>query len=226
MAKKSASSARGGQKEPTAHAARPVAELKHRFFIAVMPPAEMTASIAGLQTQGPDLWDWKSPEDYHVSLALPGVLGEAQAQRLIAALQTVRHAPFELQFSGLAFFLKDPHARSRVAQNVLWARPDHAADKQMRSLHNKIVRALADNNFSYGIYDITPHLTVAKVPANDNSLIEAFAHAHDTAGVTEVWRCDRFGLYETLERSDPRHPSQNGGRGSRYRRVAEFTLQP
>jgi 2'-5' RNA ligase len=154
------------------------------------------------------------------------VLGEAQLARLLAALATVRHDPFDAQFTGLAYFLRDPHARSRTAQNVLWARPDHAADNQMRSLHYKISRALADNHLDYGIKDITPHLTVAKVPANDNRLIEAFAAAHDGQGVTAPWRCDRFGVYETLDRADPRHPANNGGRGTRYVRVAEFILRP
>lgn len=213
---------------PSPASATPVqrGDLKRRFFIAVMPPPAITGPIAGLQHKGPADWDWKLHGDYHISLALPGMLTDRQLTRMIAALQTVRHDPFEAHFSGLAYFLKDPHARSRAAQNVLWARPDHATDRHMRSLHHKIARALANDNFSYGINDITPHLTVAKVPANDNSLIEAFAAAHDAQGVTARWTCDRFGLYETLDKSDPDHPAQNGGRGSRYRHVADFILRP
>lgn len=217
-----------GNDNRAAMAATPVrkGELKRRFFVAVMPPAAVTAGMTGLRGLGPAAWDWKGHEDYHISLAFPGMLGEAQLARLLAAMATVRHAPFDVQFTGLAYFLRDPHARSRTAQNVLWARPDHAADNQMRSLHYKISRVLADHHLEYGLKDITPHLTVAKVPANDNRLIEAFAAAHDGHGATGAWRCDRFGVYETLDRMDPRHPANNGGRGTCYVRVAEFILQP
>lgn len=201
-------------------------DLKRRFFIAVMPPPATTAAITQLRGQGPAAWDWKGHDDFHISLAFPGLLNEAQLTRLLTALATVQHDAFDAQFTGLAYFLRDPHARGRVGVNVLWARPDHTADNQLRSLHYKIAKALADNHLDYGIKDITPHLTVAKVPANDNSLIQAFAAAHDGLGVTGVWRCDRFGVYETLERTDPRHPANNGGRGTRYVRVAEFMLRP
>ena len=201
-------------------------DLKRRFFVAVMPPPGTTVAITDLRGKGPAEWDWKGQEDFHISLAFPGMLGEGQLSRLLTALANVRHEPFDAQFTGLAYFLRDPHARSRTAQNVLWARPDHAADNQLRSLHYKISRALADNQLDYGIKDITPHLTVAKVPANDNSLIESFAAAHNGHAVTPSWRCDRFGVYETLDRADPRHPANNGGRGTRYVRVAEFILKP
>ena len=201
-------------------------DLKRRFFVAVMPPADATVDMTVLRAKGPSHWDWKGHDDYHISLAFPGLLGEAQLARLLAALATVQHEPFDAQFTGLAYFLRDPHARNRTAQNVLWARPDHMADNQLRSLHFKIAYALAAHHLDFGIKDITPHLTVAKVPANDNSLIESFAAAHDGHGVTGTWRCDRFGVYETLDKSDPRHPAQNGGRGTRYVRVAEFMLRP
>lgn len=201
-------------------------DLKRRFFVAVMPPAPTTTPMTTLRGKGPAGWDWKGQEDYHISLAFPGMLNDAQLIRLLAALASVQHDSFDAQFTGLAYFLRDPHARSRTAQNVLWARPDHTTDNQLRSLHFKIARVLAENHLDYGIKDITPHLTLAKVPANDNHLIESFAAAHDGHGVTPLWRCDRFGVYETLDRSDPRHPANNAGRGTRYVRVAEFTLKP
>lgn len=201
-------------------------DLKRRFFVAVMPPDGATLDMTALRAKGPSHWDWKGQDDYHISLAFPGLLNETQLARLLTALATVRHEPFDAQFTGLAYFLRDPHARNRTAQNVLWARPDHAADNQLRSLHFKIARALASHHLDFGIKDITPHLTVAKVPANDNSLIESFAAAHDAHAVTNKWRCDRFGVYETLDKSDPRHPAHNGGRGTRYVRVAEFMLRP
>lgn len=201
-------------------------DLKRRFFIAVMPPPGVTAPLTALRGRGPADWDWKGHGDFHISLAFPGVLDDRRLAQLIAVLDNVRHEPFTAEFSGLAYFLKDPHARSRAAQNVLWARPAHGADNQLRSLHYKIAHALKDAKFEYGISDITPHLTVAKVPANDNSLVEKFAAAHDAHGVTGGWHCDRFGLYETIPRTDPRHPANNGGQGTRYIRVAEFILRP
>jgi 2'-5' RNA ligase len=199
-------------------------ELKRRFFVAVMPPADHTETIDKLRHYGPANWDWKRHGDYHISLAFPGMLDTGEVGRLIKALHTVEQAPFDLNFEGLGYFLKDPFKRSRGAQNVLWARPDGPADNALRSLHNRIAAALKDHKFAHGINDISPHLTVAKVPGNENTLMEQFAAAHGHTR-TSAWRCDRFGLYETLPPGDPRHPDNNEGRGSRYVKIAEFTLK-
>lgn len=198
--------------------------LKRRFFVAVMPPQSQTEAIDKLRHYGPANWDWKRHGDYHVSLALPGMLDTGQVGRLIKALREVEQEPFTLRFDGLGYFLKDPFKRSRGAQNVLWARPAATGDNALRSLHNRIAETLKRHKFSHGISDITPHLTVAKVPGHENSLIEQFAAAH-AGTMTPTWHCDRFGLYETLPSADPRHPDQNQGRGSRYVKIAEFTLK-
>ena len=199
-------------------------DLKRRFFIAVMPPENHTGPIDALRDRGPAHWDWKGRPDYHISLAFPGLLDDAQVEKLVGVLRDVRHDSFDLSFTGLATFIKDRAIRSRRELNVLWAQPETTADAQLRALQRKIAQHMARNGFHYGARNITPHLTVAKVPANDNDLVSTFAAAHDGLR-TPSWRCDHFALYETLEKSDPRHPVNNDGRGTRYIKVAAFTLK-
>lgn len=199
-------------------------DLKRRFFIAVMPPPGVTASLDGLRHAGPAAWDWKRHGDYHISLAFPGSLDDVQLARLVTTLRRVEHPVFDVRFEGLSYFLKDPATRKRNAQNVLWARADSAGDAALRSLHATIRDHLKAHKFPTGGDSITPHLTLAKTPANDNSLVRSFARAHDNTQ-SVPWRCDRFGLYETLPSIDPRHPDHNGGRGTRYVKIAEFALR-
>ena len=199
-------------------------DLKRRFFVAVMPPAPHTGPIDELRSRGPGHWDWKGEADYHISLAFPGLLDDAQVEKLVNVLRDVRHQPFDLAFTGLSTFIKDRAIRSRRDLNVLWARPETSADTQLRALQRKIAQHMARHSFHYGARNITPHLTVAKVPANDNDIVSTFAAAHDGLR-TPSWRCDHFALYETLEKGDPRHPVNNNGQGSRYIKVAEFALK-
>jgi 2'-5' RNA ligase len=198
--------------------------LKRRFFIAVMPPETVTAPLDDLRQQGPAHWDWKNHKDFHISLAFPGALNQAQLQKLINVLSTVEHKAFPLNFSGLDCFMRDPFNRKKGTLHVLWARPETSADAHLRSLHAAIITHLKAHKFAVGRRDIIPHLTVAKVPANDNSLVSHFAAAHAHKS-TASFHCDRFGIYETLEKNDPRHPDHNNGQGSRYLKVAEFILK-
>ncbi|MBU0858315.1 MAG: RNA 2',3'-cyclic phosphodiesterase [Alphaproteobacteria bacterium] len=199
--------------------------LKRRFFIAVMPPEKITAPLDDLRQQGPAHWDWKRHKDLHISLAFPGPLNQTQLKKLINVLSKVEHKAFPLNFSGLDCFMRDPFNRKQASSlHVLWARPETRADAHLRSLHAEIIDHLKRHKFAAGRRDIVPHLTVAKVPAHDHNLVSHFAAAH-AHKPTPSFQCDRFGIYETLEKNDPRHPDHNNGQGSRYVKVAEFILK-
>lgn len=205
-------------------AVRPGA-LRRRFFIAAMVPESLTRPLAALENAGKGKagWDWKRPADYHISLAFPGALTGAQVARVVTLMQRVNQPAFNVRFEGLSSFIREGEIKpGRLS--VLWARPDPAANAAFLRLHADIARLLVDHRFAFGRPDVVPHLTLAKVPMAENRVLRDFQAAHN--GVTSAaWRCDRFGLYETIERHDVRHPANNNGQGSRYHCVAEFKLR-
>ncbi len=199
-------------------------ELKRQFFIAVFPPEWATEKIRKLTKAGPDSWEWKRPEDYHISLAFPGHLTERQFKKLVKVLEQIEHKAFNASFAGLSFYLKDPEGRN-TSNHVIWARPDNHADNELRDLHTKIVKLLKASEFRTGNHAISPHLTVARPPPQAGDLTKEFAKAHGTIKAPS-WRCDRFYICETLTRSHPEHPANNNGKGTRFKKVAEIRLAP
>jgi 2'-5' RNA ligase len=210
--------------------------LKRQFFIAVFPPPAVTEKLRELceknrAAAGGESWDWKHQPNFHISLAFPGPLTEAELEKLIEVLNNVDHKTFDLSFDGLGYFLKGPSGKGRKQKtdnHVLWARPDKAADNELRSLHHKIVSRMGPASFKFGNRGITPHMTLAR-PAYSSAidLVEVFARAN--GGIkTPPWRCDRFVLCES---PGPEHgPGYDGekrepGKG-RYKTVAEFRLKP
>jgi len=191
-------------------------QLTRRFFLAVFPPARITGGIADLGAKGPKDWDWKAQADYHISLAFPGNLTAAEQKKLIKALRDFDFRPFKLSFESMGVFAREPE-ESRSKKHVLWARPDIAADNALRALHNKLAHFLKQRGFSYGLRQITPHLTVAKSEGAPE-LMEDFAAAN--MGLkTPVWHCDRIELRETLNRG-------SAPEGGRYKKVTEFLFRP
>ena len=199
-------------------------ELKRQYFIAAFPPEHATDNIKDLVKKGPSQWEWKTPDDYHISFAFPGRLTDAQVEKLISALKEIEHESFALSFEGLSFHLKDP-AKRQSRNNVLWARPDSQGDNELRDLIHKVVEKLTKKKFRHGVHNISPHLTVARPPPEAGDLTKAFAKAHGKID-EKLWKLDRFYLCETLSRDDPDHPVNNDGQGSRYKKIAEFRLQP
>lgn len=199
-------------------------DLKRQFFIAVFPPEWATEKIKKLTKNGPQKWEWKRPEDYHISLAFPGNLTDKELRQLVKAIEKIDHKAFNLSFDGLSFYLKDPEGR-KTTNHVIWARPDNGGDNELRDLHSKLVEAMKEANFRYGGKGISPHLTVARPPPEAGELTKEFAKAHGKME-TPSWRCDRFYICETLQRDHPEHPANNNGTGTRYKKVAEIRLSP
>lgn len=197
-------------------------DLTRQYFIAAFPPDQATQPIRDLAQNGLPEWEWKRPEDYHISLAFPGSLTDEQVKRLISVLGDIKHQPFNLSFDGLSFHLKDP-VKDKTRNHVIWARPDNEGDNELRELIHKIVDKLARRQFRHGMQTLSPHLTVARPPPEAGELTKEFAKAHSHIKAP-AWTLDRFYLCETRGRSDPDHPENNGGTGSRYKKIAEFRL--
>lgn len=198
-------------------------ELKRRFFIAVYPPEHIAKALHEATKDIDEDWDRKIPEDYHISLAFPGHLTMAQVERLEESLAELEHAPFKISLTGVSFHWRDPFDKN-ARNHVLWARADNDGDNELSDLHSKLVTLLQQKNFRHGLRDISPHITIARPPPEAGDLMKEFAKAH--AHIEgESWVCDRIYICETLEKSDPRHPANNNGDGSKFVKVAEIKLK-
>lgn len=197
--------------------------LKRQFFIAVFPPDEIKRQINDNLVHKEDAtkgWEWKRAEEYHMSLAFPGAITEEELQILIKALDKVYFEAFSMSIDGVGHFLRKENKNNNNT-HVVWARPDNQADNAIRELHYKIVGIMEEYGFKYGNREISPHMTIVKPPVTAHDLMKDFAAAA-SGFKSEAWQCDRFVLCETLDKSDPDHPHNNNGQGSRYKVIAEF----
>lgn len=202
-------------------------DLKRQFFIAVFPPDHIKQQIAQQlkENAGEDFdhWEWKSDDDYHISLAFPGRLTEEELADLLKTLEQVDNETFEISLKGLQWFPREEN-KAKNNKHVLWASPDQNGNNSFRELHLKVKALMRRYGFKYGRDEVSPHITIAKTPISDVDLAKDFMNAHNDFG-TDSWVCDRFAIYETLSPDDETHPKNNQGEGSRYRKIAEFRLK-
>ena len=204
--------------------------LKRHFFIAVNLPSGAKKQIerdvrAKSEDKAYAEWRWKPAAEYHISLAFPGALDEAEVKRLRTALATLDHESFDIDLKGVRFFLRhnDPK-RKEDNQHVLWLGLSREAENNLRVLHHKVIDLLKRNGFHYGRNDITPHVSIAKVPMDDISAMRDFSDAHGEF-TSKSWHCDKVSLYETLTPENPRYAEKKEKTGSRYVEVEHYRLR-
>ncbi len=198
-------------------------ELRRRFFIAVFPPKSVVKKLAQLRSDGPRGWEWKWPKDYHISLAFPGPLDERRLAQLKALLETVKRPSFDIGLEKTSHFIGDTKKDRRRNPHVLHAQPTAEAAKELKNLRADIAGRLRAAGFKSGKNDYAPHLTLARVNDKDIDLMKQFSTAHNGLN-TRPWRCDRFAIYESLDRNDPTHPANTNSPDSKFRKIAEFRL--
>src|SRR4051812_28340278 len=66
----------------------PMLPASMRLFIAVWPPAELTARVAGLRRPDVPGLRWTSPEQWHVTLRFLGSVADGDLAAVVGALAT------------------------------------------------------------------------------------------------------------------------------------------
>lgn len=198
-------------------------ELRRKFFIAVFPPRNVVEKVGKIMLKGPEHWSWNKKDNLHISLAFPGHLLSDDLDRLKGALEKIEHKAFDISLQGVGFFLDNKNKVKKQQEHVLWMRPDLPSDIEIRTLHREIIGLMKDAGFSYGRDDFSPHMTLAKVERNEIDLMKEFSSSCSDVK-TRSWRCGSIALYESLNRNDDKHPANNEGKGSKYKKIAEFKL--
>ncbi|MDQ3989518.1 MAG: RNA 2',3'-cyclic phosphodiesterase [Actinomycetota bacterium] len=127
-----------------------------RLFVALTPPdvvaEELAARVALLRELAPEL-RWSRPEQWHLTLAFLGEVGDAARDDIACRLERAarRHAPLPLSFAG----------GGRFGGRVLWAgvRGDREA---LRRLAESVRAAARRARLPVEERPYRPHLTLAR----------------------------------------------------------------
>ena len=158
-----------------------------KLFVAVDLPSTVTAELALLQPQPlPDL-RLAATSQMHLTLHY---IGEAELERLVAALTTVKAPAFTFTFEGVGHF---PSAKGAI---TLWAGIQENAD--LLRLHTAIAASLSVTGFRPEIRRYKPHVTLARcgleVPPG---VVDEFLGQHKGFLLADV-RVDGFALYSSV----------------------------
>ncbi|HEX2262681.1 MAG TPA: RNA 2',3'-cyclic phosphodiesterase, partial [Pseudonocardiaceae bacterium] len=127
-----------------------------RLFVALTPPGEvveeLSANTVTLRELVPDL-RWTRPEQWHVTLAFLGEVGEHVVDELTRRLNraAARHPPLLLSFGG----------GGRFGHQVLWTRVQGDRDGLCR-LADSVRAAARRSRLPMEQRPYRPHLTLAR----------------------------------------------------------------
>ncbi|MEO8418842.1 MAG: RNA 2',3'-cyclic phosphodiesterase [Methylophilaceae bacterium] len=174
-----------------------------RLFVAVDLPAAVAAKLAG--NQPPPMAGMRRVEPGQMHLTLH-YIGEANIERIAAALRAVAVPAFSLTLEGVGRF----HSTGKAV--TLWAGVSDNAE--LLGLHAAIAAALAVEGYRPEARHYSPHITLARcksvVPAG---VVAEFLARHAAFALPGV-PVTAFGLYS----------STLGGDAPVYRRERSFPL--
>jgi 2'-5' RNA ligase len=127
-----------------------------RLFVALTPPAavveELVAATGGVRVEHPEL-RWTPPEQWHLTLAFLGEVGDREREDLVPRLRRAasRHPPLRLSFASAG----------RFGDRVLWTRVRGDVDP-LRRLAASVQAAARRARLAVETRPYRPHLTLAR----------------------------------------------------------------
>ena len=196
---------------------------RDHYFTCLLPPESIRTRFNALAAAAPDGADVKRAEDLHITLNYLRRPRSQPKRELVERLSRIEFPSFDVKLTDVDTFFRIP--RRSMNSHVLWMRPDPAGAWRIRELHARIHLSLRPAGFNVGEASMTPHMTALKYPfsAQAEPLMQ-FITDHSKLKMPK-WHVDRFYLCRTLFNTDPRHPVNNEGKGSKYEIVAEFALK-
>lgn len=176
----------------------------HRLFVALRPPRVIREHLLGLMGGVPGA-RWQVDEQLHLTLRYIGEVETHAAEDVAIALESVRHAPVELQLAGSGMF-----DDSRGRPNAVWA--GVAPREPLAALHRKVDQAIVRAGLEPERRAYLPHITLARMSGSAGPVDRWLAeHA---ALASESFMIDAMFLYE----------SRLGHGGASYEPVARYPL--
>lgn len=161
-----------------------------RIFAAIAIPRAIANAHADITDDIDDI-NPLEPENWHVTLRFLGDMDEGAAEDVVAALETVRHAPFRMALRGVGFF---GEAGGRKGIHALWA--GVGPEAPLHSLRGKVEAALAEIGIEREGRKFRPHCTVARARKLADVEAAKFLKRHD-ALQSRPFDVEAFHLYES-----------------------------
>jgi len=175
----------------------------HRLFVAIEPPEAIKDQLIGLM-EGVAGARWQTEAQLHLTVRFIGEVDGARGEDAALALAGVRHPGFEVRLNGVGAFEK------RGRADALWVGVAPAAP--LKTLHDKVDRALGSAGVAPDGRAYLPHITIARLNGGAGG-IGPFVATH--GGVTSApWPVEEIVLYE----------SHLGRAGAHYEAVARYPL--
>lgn len=177
---------------------------KHRLFVALDLPAELSEQLGSMRHPALDA-RWMGAAQRHLTLAF---IGPVEAERMAAvreALGAVRANGVTLEISGVGAFPSPRRARVLVAQ----VSPDAA----LMQLQRNVVASLSDVGIEPEDRPYRPHVTLARLKDPQPEAVRAFLNEYSALRL-RPFPVDRFYLYESIL-----HPS-----GAEYVRRETYAI--
>ncbi|MEM9168275.1 MAG: RNA 2',3'-cyclic phosphodiesterase [Pseudomonadota bacterium] len=175
----------------------------HRLFVALDLPEVVADALSVLQS-GVDGARWRTPEQFHLTLAFIGDVDRHGHDDVGAALDGLSAPGFSLTLSGAGYF-GDHRPRA------LWAGLD--AEPALKHLHDKIVAALRRFDVAVDARKFTPHVTLAYLAGVSQDAAERYCAGHG------LFRCGPFPV-----RAFNLYESYLGGEASHYEILESYPL--
>jgi 2'-5' RNA ligase len=126
----------------------------YRLFVSVELPDDVKHALARLSGDVPGA-RWLEPDELHLTVRFIGEVDGLVYQDVLAALDEVRVAPFELTLRGVGHF--PPRGEPRV----LWAGLERS--EGLRVLHDRVESALVRAGVEAERRKFAPHVTIARL---------------------------------------------------------------
>lgn len=139
-----------------------------RLFTGLKIPGDLATSLSFLRG-GIAGARWIEPEDYHITLSFIGDVDEGAAQKIVAALETVRTSEFTLKVSGFDSFggKKSRALFARIEANDALSQLQRSQDILLRQI-----------GISIEARKYVPHITVARTSQAKREDIDGFFSSH------------------------------------------------
>lgn len=180
-----------------------------RLFVALTPPSEVVeelrARISTLRASDSDL-RWSRPEQWHLTLAFLGEVGDDARAELTRRLQRAarKHPPLTLSFGS----------GGRFGQRVLWTRVRGDRDG-LRRLADTVRAAARRSGLPTEQRPYRPHLTLARATGATTDLRPLVDQLADYDGV--AWTATELHLVRSTLGAGP-------GRSARHEPVGSWPL--
>lgn len=137
----------------------------YRLFVSIELPDDVKQALARLSGDVPGA-RWLGPDEMHLTVRFIGEVDGLVYEDVLAALDEVRVAPFDLALHGVG------HFPPRGEPKILWAGLERS--DALRVLHDRVESALVRAGVEGEHRKFSPHVTLARLKGTPSRAVGSF----------------------------------------------------